>query len=174
MKKVLLALVAAVVFAGVSFATTPIQLFLWDKIAIPADNAVAGIELGIGSNLSSVTGLQWNLIWAKTNDAPIAWQIGLLGQVTGNFTGLQGAFVTYNTGSVTGLQGAAVNYGGDFTGLHFGFLNYNKTLTGIAFGFINYAESAGDFAIQIGLINYIGNSSIKVLNGWFPFINAKI
>jgi len=186
MKKVLLALAVAAMFSSLAMASTPVQLSLWDTIAIPKNDTVTGIEIGIGNNLQSVTGLQWNIIWSKTNNAPLAWQWGLVNQVTGKFAGIQSGFVNFNTGDVTGLifscvnytegsntglQFGFINYQNSFTGLGFGFINYEKSLKGIQLGFINYAESARDFALQIGLINYLGNSSIYK---WFPFINVKI
>ena len=186
MKKVLLALAVAVMFSSLAMAATPIQLSLWDTSAIPKSDTVTGIELGIGNNLQSVTGLQWNIIWSKTNNAPLAWQLGIVNQVTGNFAGIQDGFVNFNTGNVTGLIMGAVNYSegsntglqwgfinyqNAFTGLSLGFINYAKTVEGIQFGFLNYADTAKSFAIQIGLLNYLGNSSIYKI---FPIINAKI
>ncbi|MCL2335104.1 MAG: hypothetical protein FWC57_03465 [Endomicrobia bacterium] len=171
MKKVLLALAVAVLFSGVAMASTPIQLSLWDKIAIPVNDSVTGLEIGIGNNLQSVTGLQWNFIWSKTENAPLAWQSAIVNQVGGKLTGIQSGFVNYNSGSVTGLQWGCVNYQDGFTGLQFGFINYSKSLKGISLGFINYAESADSFALQIGLVNYLGNS---VIYKWFPFINLKV
>jgi len=186
MKKILLALAVAAMFSSLAMAATPIQLSLWNTIAIPKNDTVTGVEIGIGNNLQSVTGLQWNLVWSKTNNAPLAWQCGILNQVTGKFSGIQDGFVNWNTGSVAGLMYGAVNYSegsnvgvqwgfinfqNSFTGLSLGFLNYAKTVQGVQFGFLNYADSAKSFAIQIGLLNYLGNSSIYKI---FPIINAKI
>lgn len=170
MKKVLVAVMAVAVFAGVSFAATPVQLSLWDKIALPTNDAVHGLEIGIGSNLAEAKGVQWNIIYSKIGSG-WGWQEGLVTTVTGKYTGLQTNLVGLNEGTVTGVQFGFVNYGGSFEGLGFGFVNYNKSLTGVQFGFINYAENAGSFALQIGLVNYLGNSSIYK---WFPFINLKV
>ncbi len=171
MRKVLLAVCAVAMFAGVSVAATPIQLSLWDTIAIPKNDAVYGLEIGIGNSLSEAKGVQWNFIYSKVGSG-WGWQTGLVTQLTGSYTGLQTGFVALNDGaSFTGVQFSAVNYGGDFTGLGLGFINYTKSLTGVQFGLFNYAEQAGSFALQIGLVNYLGNSSIYK---WFPFINIKV
>lgn len=169
MKKLLLAVLAVVMMAGVSFAATPIQLSLWDKLALPPSDEVYGLELGIGNNLSELKGLQWNLIWSETSNG-IGWQAGLLTRVTGDFGGLQTGFIHWNEGTMTGVSFGFINYDSNFKGVAFGAVNYAKSLTGVQFGFFNYAESASDFAIQLGLVNYLGNS---IIYKWFPFINAK-
>ena len=168
MKKVLSAVFAVVMMAGVSFAATPIQLSLWDKMALPPSDEVYGLEIGIGNNLSELKGVQWNLVWAETGNG-IGWQSGLLSRVNGEFAGLQTSFINWNEGSMTGLSYAFINYENNFKGASLGLVNYAKELTGVQFGFFNYAESAGDFALQLGFVNYLGNS---VIYKWFPFVYA--
>jgi hypothetical protein len=41
-------LLALTVFTCVSFTSTSIKLSLWDKIDIPPDDTLEGLELGIG------------------------------------------------------------------------------------------------------------------------------
>ena len=169
MKKVLLAALAVVMMAGASFAATPIQLSLWDKLALPPSDEVYGLEIGIGNNLSEIKGIQWNFIWSETSNG-IGWQAGFLTRVTGEFTGLKTGFINWNEGTVKGVEFGFVNIDKNFTGLAVGAVNYAENLTGVQLGFFNYAKSATDFAIQIGLVNYLGNSLIYE---WFPFINVK-
>jgi len=168
MKKLLLSLLAVVMLAGASFATTPIQLSLWDKIAFPMDDSVTGIQLGIGGGLTNMTGLQWNFIWSKTQNADFAWQSAIVCEADGDFTGLQTGFVNYNKGSVTGLQWGALNYSNKAEGLDLGFINYAKNFSGVMIGFINYVDNM-DSGLQIGLVNHIGNGSLP----WMIIINGK-
>lgn len=170
MRKVLLAMCAVVMSASAIFAATPIQLSLWDKIAVPKNDAVYGLEIGIGSNLSEIKGVQWNLVWSET-ESGLGWQAGLLTRINGDFIGLQTGLVHLNEGTLKGAEFGFANIDGSVKGVSLGAVNYAKDLTGVQFGFFNYAESAESFALQIGLVNYLGNSSIYK---WFPFINVKL
>lgn len=169
MKKVLSAMFAVVMMAGAAAAATPIQLSLWDKIAVPPSDAVYGLEIGIGNNLSELKGVQWNLVWSETGSG-FGWQAGLLTRVNGDFIGLQSGLVHLNEGSMKGVEFGFVNFDNSMTGASFGLINYTKSMTGFQLGLFNYVESAESFVLQIGLVNYLGNSSIYK---WFPFINAK-
>jgi opacity protein-like surface antigen len=170
MKKILLTAVAVIGLAGASFAAVPIQLSLWDKMAVPPGDAVYGLEIGIGNNLSEIKGVQWNLVWSQAGGG-LGLQAGLLTKVSGKFTGLQWGFIHLNEGSISGAEFGLANFDkGSVTGASFGFINYAKELTGLQFGFVNYAENGGSFALQLGLVNYLGNSSIYK---WFPFVNLK-
>ena len=156
MKKLLCSLFVVSLFAVASHAATPIQLSLWDKIAVPKNDAVHGLEIGIGSNLSELKGVSWNFIFGKTGTA-VGWQAGLV-TVTDDLTGLNTGFVNWSeSGKIKGIQ--------------WGFINRAQSLTGLQLGFINWADSSPSFGLQIGLINYLGNSSIYK---WFPFINIKV
>lgn len=169
MRKLLLAMLAVAGLTCGAFAATPIQLSLWNKVAVPPSDAVYGLEVGIGNNLSEVKGVQWNLVWSQT-DSGLGVQAGLLTKITGEFTGLQAGCVSLNEGNLKGLGYGFINYGNTVTGATLGFINYTENLTGLQFGLANYAANAETFGLQIGLINYLGNSSMfKVL----PFINAK-
>ncbi|MCL1972866.1 MAG: hypothetical protein FWG57_07780 [Endomicrobia bacterium] len=155
MKKVLLAVCAVVLFAGASFAATPIKLSLWDRISLPQDDAVHGLELGIGSYTPELRGVAWNFIFTKTDDA-VGWQAGLV-TLSKDVVGLQSGLVNLNQGNVKGVQ--------------WGFVNQAKSVNGLQLGFVNIADSGSDFALQIGLVNFLGDSSIYKV---FPFINLKL
>ena len=116
MKKVLLALCAVFAFAAVSFAGTPIKLSLWDKIAVPNNDSVCGLEIGIGTYTPNLRGVGWNIIYSQTDDAK-AWQTGIVtiskqfvGFQTGllsmseTFKGVSFGAVNWNEGEVTGAQ----------------------------------------------------------------------
>ena len=163
-------MVAVIGLSAVSFAATPIQISLWDKIAVPPSDEVYGLEVGIGSNLSQIKGFQWNLVWSQT-DGGIGVQAGLLSRNTGKFTGLQMGPLHLNEGDMKGVELGFINLDkGSIRGASFGFFNYTQELTGLQLGFVNYAETSGSFALQIGLINYLGDS---VIFNWFPFVNVK-
>ncbi|MCL2334575.1 MAG: hypothetical protein FWC57_00745 [Endomicrobia bacterium] len=157
MKKVLLVVCAVVLlFSGSAFAAaTPLKLSLWGNIAVPPTDAVYGVEVGIGNYTKELRGLSLNFIFGKTDDA-IGIQTAIVTK-TDKFTGLQWGFVNFNAGEVKGVQ--------------YGFFNRAASITGLQLGFVNIATEAPSFALQIGLVNYLGNSS---LFKWFPIINAKI
>ncbi|MDR1087066.1 MAG: hypothetical protein LBL16_02335 [Endomicrobium sp.] len=58
MKKLLLSFCLLCAFAAVSFAETPIKLSLWEKIAIPNDDSVCGLEIGLGTYMNRLVGVR--------------------------------------------------------------------------------------------------------------------
>ncbi|MCL2390426.1 MAG: hypothetical protein FWD54_07375 [Endomicrobia bacterium] len=145
MKKVLLAVCAVALFAGASFAATPIQLSLWDKIAVPPSDAVHGLVIGIGNYTPELRGVSYNFIFAKTDDA-----IGLQSAIvtkSNEFAGLQAGFVNFNCGEVTGVQ--------------YGFFNKAKSVKGLQLGFVNMTEDMQ--GIQVGLLNFIKTGPLKFM-----------
>ena len=151
MKKVLLAVCAVALFAGASFAAVPVQLSLWDKIAVPPSDAVHGLVIGIGNYTQELRGVSYNLIFAKTDDA----------------IGLQSAIVTKSS-KFTGLQAGCVNFNcGEVTGAQYGFFNKAKSVKGLQLGIVNMTEDMQ--GIQIGIVNFIKTGPLPVM----VIFNAK-
>ena len=151
MKKVLLAVVAVLGFAGASFATTPIKLSLWDKFAIPPSDAVYGLEFGIGSYTPELKGLAWNFLYGKTDDA-LGAQLSIV-NFSKSFLGLEYGCANLNSGHITGAQ--------------VGFFNRSQSVKGLQLGFVNMTEEMK--GVQIGLLNFIKNSSLPFM----VIVNAK-
>jgi hypothetical protein len=63
----------------------------WDKITVPTNNSVCGLEIGIGSYTLELVEVGWNFIYSKTDDAK-AWQTGLV-TISKQFVGLQTGFL---------------------------------------------------------------------------------
>ncbi|MDR1474099.1 MAG: hypothetical protein LBS38_00190 [Endomicrobium sp.] len=144
MKKLLLSFCLLCAFVAVSFAETPIKLSLWEKIAVPDEDSVCGLEIGIGTYTSKLVGVGLNFIYSKTDDAK-AWQTGIV-TISKQFLGLQ-----------TGLLALSE----DVTGIQFGFLNVAKSVSGLQFGLINMTENMN--GIQIGLVNFIKTGKLPVM-----------
>jgi hypothetical protein len=174
MKKVLMALCALFAFAAVSPAGTPIKLSLWDKIAVPNDDSVCGLEIGIGTYTSELVGAGWNFIYSKTDKAK-AWQTGLV-TISKEFSGLQSGFVNlsetlegvsygyvnYNSESLCGVDLGWLNWSkGEVTGVQWGFLNIAESVSGLQLGFVNFTENMK--GIQIGLVNFIKTGKLPVM-----------
>jgi hypothetical protein len=174
MKKLLLSFCLLCAFGAVSFAGTPIKLSLWEQIAVPNDDSVCGLEIGIGAYTPELVGVGWNFIYSKTDDAK-AWQTGIvtiskqfLGLQTGllalseNFKGVSFGFANWNKERFTGIScGLASWNDGDITGIQFGLLNIAKSVSGLQFGFINMTENMN--GIQIGLVNFIKTGKLPVM-----------
>jgi hypothetical protein len=125
MKKALLSLAAVVLFSGASFAAVPFKLSLWDKIAVPPDGEVTGLEFGIGSYTPEVRGIALNWIYGKTD----------------KITGAQLAFVNFNTESVAGLQYGFFNKAKYVKGVQLGFVNMTEDMHGVQIGLVNHIKT---------------------------------
>lgn len=142
-------LLAAVICAAPAFAgdTGVLKLSLWGKrlaLAVPANTQeITGIDFGIGSDAASVSGVQLDLVYAKSD----------------KITGVQSAIVT-RSNHVTGAQLGYVNFGdGYLKGVQFGLYNQADELHGVQLGFVNNVKNIN--GLQIGLVNI-------AKNGWFP------
>jgi hypothetical protein len=117
-----------------------------------------------------VSGFRFSLLYGK-NAFLTGLDISLVGQVTGNATGVQWGIVQLVGGDFTGWQGgwAANITTGKFTGLQAGVFNSAERMEGLQLGFVNRAGSI--HGIQIGLVNIIekgGMLPVMVLfNGSF-------
>lgn len=153
MKKFLSFLVFFVFSLSIMSASSPISLSLWEDIAYPNDSEIAGLELGIGSGLQELKGIQLNFLLSKTQTG-VGAKFALINQ-SDNFKGLDFGFFNLNTNNFKGLQLGCVNVA-------------KSNISGLQFGFFNYAENADTFLFQLGLVNYLQNS---IIYKWFPFVN---
>jgi hypothetical protein len=137
--------------AGICSADPFFKLSLWEKTALPSDDAVSGIEFGIGSDTSKVKGLAWNFLYGKTE----------------NVKGVQLAFINWSN-TFLGFEWGAANFNeGHIDGVQMGFFNRSKSVKGIQFGVVNMTEDMK--GIQIGIANFIKNSSLPFM----VIVNAK-
>ncbi|MDR2811923.1 MAG: hypothetical protein LBB06_02300 [Endomicrobium sp.] len=60
---------------------------LWDKIAVPNNDSVCGLGIGIGTHTPNFIGVGLDLIYSQTDDAK-AWQTGMV-TISKQFVGLQ-------------------------------------------------------------------------------------
>ncbi len=186
MKKIaLLAVFVAGLFVPACAAGGPgyVKLSLWDRLAFAIPNntqEIKGADLGIGSHTYSVTGLQWDVIWAETQNltgASLAFGISKVGYGQG----LQWAFVNMGN-TLTGGQLGGVKMIADMTGAQVGFVNMSsRSVVGAQVGFYNQAEYIN--GVQFGLVNYakyiyglqVGIFNIAE-NGYLPamvFVNGR-
>lgn len=163
MKKlaVLAVLLAAAVLPA-SAETGALKLSLWDEIAVAVPSNihdVKGVDLGIASKTSTLSGVQFDFLFAQTeyemNGVSMAWIINLANQVKGAQLGLLS-----KSDDIIGAQLGFVNLSmHSATGLQWGFFNQAEYMNGLQLGFVNYAKSID--GLQIGLLNIAEN-------GWFP------
>jgi hypothetical protein len=165
MKKVSLALCAVFSFVALATATAPIKLSLWNDIALPKDDIVHGLEIGIGTYTPELVGVGWNFVYVKTDDAK-GWQHGLV-TISKQFSGAQtGIFNMSET--FKGFSWGGINWNeGDVTGVQCGVFNIARSVRGVQFGFLNMTENM--YGIQIGLLNFIKTSNLPVM----VIVNAK-
>ena len=186
MKKLFLALLfAALAFPAAAYEPSNFKLSLWDRTAIATPNTnlddIAGVDLGIGSYAETVDGVQYDIVFANTNDRVRGWQHAWLVAFTGNFVGFQsaafaradsfqgaqGALINLTTRTATGAQLGFVNVADSITGGQLAFVNVAQYVHGAQVGLFNYAKTID--GLQVGLLNVAGN-------GWFPamvFVNGR-
>jgi hypothetical protein len=125
MKKLLSALFAVMLFAGASFAATPFKLSLWDKFAIPPSDEVIGLEFGIGSYTSEVSGAALNWLYGKTD----------------KLVGAQIAMANFNTEKVIGFQWGFFNKAKYVKGVQIGVVNMTEDMYGVQIGIVNHIQT---------------------------------
>ena len=163
MKK--LALAVALFMAAVlpaSAETGALKLSLWDEIAVAVPSNIhdiKGVDLGIASKTATVTGVQFDFLFAQTEyeltGVSMSWIINLANQVKGAQLGLLA-----KNDDLMGAQLGFVNLSmHNATGLQWGFFNQAEYMNGLQLGFVNYAKTID--GLQIGLLNIAEN-------GWFP------
>ncbi|MCA6071805.1 MAG: hypothetical protein LE168_05535 [Endomicrobium sp.] len=101
-----MALFAVALFVSASPCATPIKLSLWDKVAAPHDDSVEGLEIGIGTCTLELSGIYWNLIYSRTDDAT-ALQTSLVTR-SKQFVGCQTGFIAFS-GNFKGLSQGIIN-----------------------------------------------------------------
>jgi hypothetical protein len=124
------------------------------------------LEIGIGTYTPELSGIYWNLIYSRTDNATgsqtgfvtkskqfVGHQTGLFISLSENFKGLSKGFINWNENEVCGIQ--------------CGFFNKSKSVRGLQLGFVNITENMR--GIQIGLANFIKTSKCPVM----VIVNAK-
>lgn len=159
MRKILLLLVVLLVSVQcVAREKANFKLSLWDETALatPANiRDVSGIDFGLGSTTETVTGLQFDLIFANTEyemrgascsllvssvSEMIGAQIALLNHVAFS-NGAQVGFLNLSNNTIIGAQVGIVNQAEYVKGVQFGILNYARIIEGVQLGLINIAEN---------------------------------
>lgn len=174
MKKILTALTALVVLAGIATAQDqdsysepglyyPIQLSLYPTLQlINHENDVAGLRLNIIGVNRNMTGLDLGLV-NQTDDLFTGIGLGAINLCQGDVHGVHFGFINHANGDVKGFQGIpllswwnAVNVThGSCNGAQGGLFNYAKTLNGVQGGLVNIAYDAD--GVMLGLYNYTEN-----------------
>ncbi len=187
MKKLLLLVVFACGFVVPAHAYPQVghfKLSLWDQAAVAIPHTyiqnIEGADLGIGSHTQSMTGFQWDLMWAESHYLTgVSGAFGI--SKTTQAKGLQWAFVTMSE-DMTGVQLGGVNMATTTTGVQLGGVNMShRSIVGAQVGFYNQAEYIN--GVQFGLVNYakyiyglqLGIFNIAE-NGYLPamvFINGR-
>lgn len=164
MKKLMMAIVAAVATTGAYAETSAFQLSLTPDIALQdRSTEIKGVSLGVWNENP---GSQWQLGFvngATGDSAGVQWFVFLptILNYAEDFTGAQLGLVNYTTGEFTGLQWGAVNYAHSLTGVQLGIANCATAVDGgFQWGLVNYADTAHNL-FQLGLVNIIND------NEWF-------
>lgn len=172
MKKLLFVAVCLISFVAPACAYQApgnFKLSLWEDTAfsIP-DNIynIKGADLGIGSKSYTLTGLQWDILWANsTYLTGLSW--AWAASKTSKATGAQMAFVTLSD-QITGAQLGAVNLSFyDVVGAQIGFYNQAERITGAQVGFVNYAKHI--HGLQLGIFNIAENGYLPAM----VFVNGR-
>ncbi|HSG27671.1 MAG TPA: hypothetical protein VLA34_04260, partial [Candidatus Krumholzibacterium sp.] len=118
------------------------------------EDTITGLRLNLlyGRN-ASVTGLDWGLVNHTTSGMTTAWQLGVVGFVEADFTGLQDNAVNVVMGNAKGVQLGIVNYAVHARGLQFGFVNYAETMYGLQIGLVNMIRQDGVFPV-LPIVNW--------------------
>ncbi len=115
-----------------------------------------------------MTGLDLGIVGQNTGSfTGLQWTP--VGMVDGDFTGWQNSWLAAVTkGNMQGLQmGAYTKSGGGSSGIQLGLLNTSDDFSGLQVGVVNITEVMRS-GLQIGLINIIkSKEKLKV----FPFVN---
>jgi len=164
MKKV--AVLLAVLFAAAPvFAADKgiVKLSLWGDTAVAIPNNihnVRGVSVGIGSNVNSLYGLQWDFIYNNAREIrgiKAAW----IYETSDVVWGMEHALVSVNRREVRGVQDGWVNIAhGEVTGAQLGIYNQVEDLNGVQLGIVNNARHISK-GLQVGLVNI-------AKNGWLP------
>ena len=171
-KKILLAaLLVATLAPGLALADGPINLSLVPSIQIVGETeSVTAFRLGIWSRNADMTGFDIGIVTQNTGSfTGLQWTA--LGIVDGDFTGWQnGWLASIARGNMQGLQvGAYTKSGMGSSGVQIGLFNSADDFSGLQFGILNIAETMRS-GLQIGIINIINNKEkLKV----FPIVNWK-
>ncbi len=123
-----------------------LKLSWWGKISVSFPyntNNVSGLSLGMGSNTTTINGLQADILVSKAEQVR-GIQTAFLGKAE-QLAGIQANFVNVSYQDAVGMQVGFINRANEITGLQLGVINKATILKGLQLGIINIAE-----------------------NGWFP------
>ena len=170
MKKIVMLLCLAVLSAPAFAGVGAFKLSLWDKAAIAIPNHidhVRGLDLGLGSTADTMYGLQFDVLFANTQDKMIGASHALL-DIAGEVRGVQGGLYT-KANNVKGVQWGGISITeGELAGLQWGIYNQADVVKGVQLGLVNYAKNIE--GLQIGLVNIAENGvfpAMILLNGRF-------
>lgn len=109
-------------------------------VGIPHNSKnVSGLELGFGSSLDSINGLQLNLAYGRV-DVLNGIQVSLLNKVSrSNAVQIGLRNISYEQSQ--GIQIGIINTANSFRGLQVGIINKVSVLTGLQVGIFNIAEN---------------------------------
>jgi hypothetical protein len=158
-------LLAVLLCAAPAFAGDKgiIKLSLWGDKAIAAPNNindVRGASFGIGSDVDSLYGYQWDIVYNNAKEVrgiKVAWFYETADVVWGE----EGAIVSVNNRELKGVQTGLVNIArGEVVGAQLGIYNQVEDLHGLQLGIVNNAHHISK-GLQVGIVNI-------AKNGWLP------
>ena len=161
MKKLLIALVAALVSTTTFAGTRALNLSLTPDVALAErTDRIEGLTLSIwGENNQEAVSL--GFINGSIGDSSV-FNWGLVNYAE-NFTGVQWGLVNAAKGDYLGWQHGLGNHvGGDLTGLQTGWFNCANNLSGVQIGLINHATTAS--GLQIGILNMIAENDMWIVD----------
>jgi hypothetical protein len=126
MKKIvglsLMLVMSVVLNVRAATVATPVKVSLFPKLAIPSNQVVHGLDLGlIATKVDEVQGVQLGWLYCGTSKKMV---------------GLQSGFVSGAT-IITGLQWGFINVADDVTGVQAGFINVTAKMKGVQIGLVN-------------------------------------
>ncbi len=168
-KTMLLFVLVTMLVPALALADGPINLALVPSVQIVGeDQSVTAFRLGLWSRNASMTGLDLGIFGQNSGSfTGVQWLAG--GVVDGDFTGWQNNWIASITnGNMQGLQvGAYTHSGGGSSGVQLGLINTSDEFSGLQLGLVNITEVMRS-GLQIGLINVIKSKEKLKL---FPIVN---
>ena len=170
-KKLILMSLMLVLLPVIALADGPVNLALVSEVQLVDEaQSVTVFRLGIWGRNANMTGLDLGLVGQNTGSFEGLQWTGV-GLVDGDFTGWQHGWIAGITeGNMQGLQTAFYTKAGvGSSGVQLGFVNTADDFSGLQFGLVNITQVMRS-GLQIGLINIINNKEkLKV----FPIVNWK-
>lgn len=147
-----------------------LKLSLWGRAAVASPNnidTVSGVDFGLGSTTQYVTGLQWDILYARTTQKLNGVSMALFSRAR-DVDGVQLGGVQLTEREIWGVQLGVVNaVTQKMRGVQLGAFNYAWHLRGVQFGIVNYAYAIK--GLQLGLINICPHAYVPAM----VFINGR-